>query len=535
MRRCLSQQMPPETMAGWQSLFRPQDQRHVGLIEIEACLKRCDFNRALVLLRAQRREARAVMSEAVRVRRIARALDGQNRDRLALRYLRRALPYWPTDKRLLDEYLRILLRRDLAREGLTFLKRTGYAKQFGRAAVADKKLALCLRDARLAAALKALGTLETADRIPWRRLPLLLRAALAEGDGAAAARLAALIDRDPRSAAQQAQKTLHGQVLSEYRLLAFEDTPADGVGSAAPFVGAMRPIDTAAPDALEHLARLMTEMPASNIVATRLLRHWTRLQDSSGPDVPDLRETTQTGQRETAKGPIPAQVLQYWDSPTPPPEIQHMVASWQCLPGHGHQLLNRRLALEWLRNEFRPDWVQAFLRASKVAEESDFLRLCLLARRGGIYADTDDCVTDKPAELAQLIHNGAGLVVYLEPVGAALGNNFIAAAPEHPAIVLAALQARRALLAGANESAWSKTGPGLLSRAVALYIAREVLAGRRPDIAVLSRARILQHVSFHNRLPYKSTATHWNSRARTGEAAALASLLQELLSLRKVA
>lgn len=529
LRSCLGQQIPPEDMAGWQHMFRARDHRHMALIEIEACLKHCDFDQALILLRALRRNPRAALGAALRVRWIARALDGQNRDRVALRYLRRVLPHWPTDKRLPDEYLRILLRRDRARTGLRFLRRTGYASQHGPVAAAEQKLGLYLRAGRLEAALKALGVLEAADRIPWARLPLLLRAALAEGDGAAAARLAALIERDPRSTAQQTQQTLHGQFLSEYRLLAFHDAQTTGSGPAARSAHAMSPIDTTAPDALEQLARLMTAMPASNIAATRLLRHWARLHASARQGAAGFPGG------ERAKAPIPAQILQYWDSPAPPPEIRRMVESWQHLPGHGHQLLDRRMALERLRRDFRPDWVQAFLRAAKVAEESDFLRLCLLARDGGIYADTDDSVTDRPGTLARMIHCGAGLVVYLEPVGAGLGNNFIAAAAKHPAIVLAALQARRALLSGASESTWSKTGPGLLSRAVALYIAREVLAGRRPDVAVLPRARLLRHVTFHNRLPYKATPAHWKSRARLGESAALSLLLRDLLAPRKAA
>ena len=413
IRSCLGQQMPPEALTDWQSLFREQDRQHVALLEIEVSLKRCDFDRALDLLRAPM-DVSTVLSGSQRVRWIAQALDGQNRDRLALRYLRRIIRHRPSDKQLMDEYLRILLRRDRARTGLRFLKRAGYGKLHGPVAAAEQKLGLYLRAGRLEAALKALGVLETADHIPWARLPFLLRAALAEGDGAAAARLAALIDRDPRSTAQQAQQTLHGQFLSEYRLLAFHDAQTTGSGPAARSAHAMSPIDTTAPDALEHLARLMTAMPASNIAATRLLRHWARLHASARQGAAGFPGG------ERAKALIPAQILQYWDSPAPPPEIRRMVESWQHLPGHGHQLLDRRMALERLRRDFRPDWVQAFLRAAKVAEESDFLRLCLLARDGGIYADTDDSVTDSPGTLARMIHCGAGLVVYLEPVGAGL-------------------------------------------------------------------------------------------------------------------
>ncbi len=519
IRSCLETQVSPDAMGNWQRLYTPGNASHMLRLESETSLKQCDFERALTLLRRPQPE----MLQPVRARFIAQALAGQNRDLLASRYLRRALRQWPSDKRLMDEYLRILLRRDRVRAAMKAFRQFDYADRHGPVAAAEQRVLLHLRGGQLKKALKALDVLQRADRLPWARLPFLLRMALAEGDDAAAARLAGMIDHDPRSMAEQAQKTLHGQMLSEYRLLGAVPGAADGAGSDPAPAGAMTPVNTDAPDALVRLAGLVTAAPASNIAAMRLLRHWTR------PEADIAQPRTGTG------APIPPQLFQYWDDPAPPSGICRMVESWQRLPGHAHHLLDRPTALARLRAGFGPQWVQAFLRASKVAEESDFLRLCLLARDGGIYADTDDMVTGKPRSLARLIHAGAGLVVYVEPAGAALGNNFIAAAPGHPAIVLAARQARQALLMRANETAWSKTGPGLLSRAVALYIAREVLAGRVPDVAVIPRARVLRHVSFHNRLPYKATATHWKNSVRSGEAAAVEALLHDLLAPRQAA
>lgn len=66
--------------------------------------------------------------------------------------------------------------------------------------------------------------------------------------------------------------------------------------------------------------------------------------------------------------------------------------------------------------------MRAFKLASHVAEESDFLRLCLLLADGGIYADADDLLTGTPEALLQ---DGAGLVVFPEPTLGSIENNLL--------------------------------------------------------------------------------------------------------------
>jgi hypothetical protein len=74
-------------------------------------------------------------------------------------------------------------------------------------------------------------------------------------------------------------------------------------------------------------------------------------------------------------------------------------------------------------------------------------------------------------------------------------NHFLAVAPGHP-VLQAALRAMvMAINRGDNEFPWLSSGPGLLTRALALHLAaRGVAAGLPPGLALLDR-RALGHVA----------------------------------------
>jgi mannosyltransferase OCH1-like enzyme len=170
--------------------------------------------------------------------------------------------------------------------------------------------------------------------------------------------------------------------------------------------------------------------------------------------------------------------------------------------------MDRIDALRFLRETFGSDWVRAFQLAQNAAQEADLLRLCLLARSGGIWADADDFLY---GDLPGLLARGSGLILYREPLGGALGNNIMAAPPRHPAVVFAARLACRTLLQRDNENAWNKTGPGLLTRAVAQYLNRVDPAEAQRQITILDWPVVAQQVSTHNPVPYKATASYWDN------------------------
>ena len=236
--------------------------------------------------------------------------------------------------------------------------------------------------------------------------------------------------------------------------------------------------------------------PGSTIAAIRLVDAWRADQAGQG---------AASGADSAA---IPRQIFQYWDNPDPPAALAPIVASWSAVPGYSHRLMDRIDALRFLRETFGGDWVRAFQLAQNAAQEADFLRLCLLAKSGGIWADADDFLY---GDLNQVLAQGKGLILYREPLGGALGNNIMAAPPGHPVVVYAARLACQVLLQRANENAWNKTGPGLLTRAVAHYLVKVSSTQARRQLTVLDWAPVARQISMHNPVRYKTSAAHWDT------------------------
>lgn len=205
---------------------------------------------------------------------------------------------------------------------------------------------------------------------------------------------------------------------------------------------------------------------------------------------------------------IPRRIIQYWNEASVPTSVREVMRSWDSVPGWDYLRLDRRGAISWLRDTFGRDHARAFRLANHVAEESDFLRLCLLAALGGIYADADDKLMTSPEDLAGL---GPGLILFVELDMGAIQNNLICAPKGHPVLVTAVELALAALLRRDNDSTWSKTGPGLLTRSAALHVVTNPTAAER-DLTLVPRPYLQRYVNIHVPLPYKSTPRYWNAK-----------------------
>lgn len=218
------------------------------------------------------------------------------------------------------------------------------------------------------------------------------------------------------------------------------------------------------------------------------------------------RTPTDAPRAALRQGDIPRRVMQYWNTPVPPQEVQAVMQSWQ-VTGFEHTVYDRLSALAFLRKHFGANHVRAFSLANSVAEECDFLRLCLLYQFGGIYADADDRLN---SDLQALLDHGTGMIVSREMLGA-IANNMICARPRHPVLKTAISLAGRSLLNRENDNTWSKTGPGLMTRAVALYLHDTLNEEARGDLTIIPEEVVRRHIQPHVRLAYKSTAKYWNA------------------------
>jgi len=281
-----------------------------------------------------------------------------------------------------------------------------------------------------------------------------------------------------RGQSQNPSQTHVGQLLDEFAL-------------DVDMISRLRELARLAPaKRLAKLKPLVTGRPESTAAAISLV----------------LASRSATPFRGARRSAIPRVVVQFWDSAEPPPDVRELMASWD--DGEGgweHRVFDDRAAEAFLREHFAPPVRQAFGRARHPAQRADLFRLAYLAHAGGVYADADD---RRIASLANLVPAGAKLVSYLENYGT-LGNNFLAAEPGHPAIQHALDLAVAAINRGDHDVIWLSTGPGLVTRAVAQYLAG---ASAKDAAAIVLRElhEMRPLVDLHCPTRYKATTQHWS-------------------------
>ncbi|MBR0756432.1 tetratricopeptide repeat protein [Bradyrhizobium jicamae] len=209
------------------------------------------------------------------------------------------------------------------------------------------------------------------------------------------------------------------------------------------------------------------------------------------------------------QSPIPRHVLQFWDR-DPPDDVRELMATWRRLnSGYRWTGFEDSTAADFLRSEFGGDILRAYTRTQLPAQKADLFRLAYLAARGGIYADADDrCLVG----FDSYFDPRATLIVHQENYGS-IGNNFIAAVPEHPVVVRALELAAAAMVRGDTDLVWLATGPGLLTRAFALQWAKQSDGQLLRRTQVLDLGELQRRIGIHCPVQYKSTDRHWSRKA----------------------
>jgi mannosyltransferase OCH1-like enzyme len=263
-------------------------------------------------------------------------------------------------------------------------------------------------------------------------------------------------------------------------------------------------VDRAEGETVEDLKDWLDRRPHSPMPAIRVIDDW--CQKRAASQVSQVSQVSQATPRQYGAQ-IPRQIFQYWSQGEAPSGIETMMDSWRQVKGFDHRSYNRRSAQALLRKMFAPPVARAFGMASGPAEEADLLRLCLLARLGGVWVDADDALY---GSLDTVLGQGRGLITYREPLGGAIGNNVLAAPPGHPVILNALQIACAALSRRDNETAWNKTGPGVLTRALGAYLVEADEEGAPKDVTVLDWAPLAREIATNNPVSYKNAPGYWN-------------------------
>jgi tetratricopeptide (TPR) repeat protein len=209
---------------------------------------------------------------------------------------------------------------------------------------------------------------------------------------------------------------------------------------------------------------------------------------------------------------IPRLITRFWNDPEPPSEVAQLMASWnECEPSFRIETFNDSTALNYLRARCAPQIADAFGRAGEPAQRADLFRLARIHNEGGYFIDADDRAR---GGLSAHVPPRATFFAHQEDPGS-IGNNVLGATPHHPVIQRALNEAAAAILRGDRDIIWLTTGPGLLTRAFANWLANEPerLSERLSTVAILTLAEIRRAAAIHCQVAYKRTERAWLSGA----------------------
>lgn len=113
--------------------------------------------------------------------------------------------------------------------------------------------------------------------------------------------------------------------------------------------------------------------------------------------------------RERAEGRYT--LFQYWDTPTPPPEVAAWMAHMGANnPEFNHEVFDEARARSFISAHYGPREVAAFDACAVPAMQADYFRLCALESTGGLYVDAD---TQSREPVAPLVARSPDGFVYM--------------------------------------------------------------------------------------------------------------------------
>ena len=210
---------------------------------------------------------------------------------------------------------------------------------------------------------------------------------------------------------------------------------------------------------------------------------------------------------------IPKRIVQFWDEPEPPKEVQRICHSWLAHnPQYEYTRFSLDTAIAFLQKHYDEKVLKAFANCDQPATQADFFRLAYLNKMGGFYADADDLCRQS---LDTIISLRAELVVLQEDF-ACIGNNFLGCIPGQSMIRTAFHQAVNNLTSYCNEGPWFKTGPGLITSVVCSALVPYLTYTDYqmwPRLLILTQSQLRKIINQHSFLAYKKTNKSWQNSA----------------------
>lgn len=202
---------------------------------------------------------------------------------------------------------------------------------------------------------------------------------------------------------------------------------------------------------------------------------------------------------------IPYRIIQFWDKPTPPADVQGLIDRWKSLnPEAEHILINQDQARRMVEDTFGAAGAEAFDLCDHPSSKSDLLRYTALFKIGGIYVDADE---NPRTSVRPLIERSPTtlLTVRSDMETSTIGTWFCGGCAENSLFYESFHRAARHIRDGVDLSMYDSVGPGTFTAVVMDRLDRAETKGLSfVDIDVVKQFRM-----YTNTLEYKKNAENF--------------------------
>lgn len=198
--------------------------------------------------------------------------------------------------------------------------------------------------------------------------------------------------------------------------------------------------------------------------------------------------------------------MQFWDTPSAPPDVEELMESWRTDPQFVYHRHSADSAYAFVQDHFDRRTLAVFESCAVPAMQSDVFRLCWLYEHGGIYIDADqgnrgrnEAFTDTTAR---------GHLFFRNPAKGIIVNGLMSFFGRQDPLVGAALERVSITVERRwGDSVWRATGPGVISKLFAEVGRDHPLFANVRIHGVLDLAHAMKFV----RCDYKASPKHWQN------------------------
>ena len=197
-------------------------------------------------------------------------------------------------------------------------------------------------------------------------------------------------------------------------------------------------------------------------------------------------------------------IYQYWDAPTPPPEVDRLINTWAFDKSFNHELYDYESARSFIKSNFEKSTLTAFEKCLVPAMQADFFRYCILFKESGIYIDAD---TENGGGLGKLVGGVAKKGLLMERHGN-IANDFIFLKESGSSLLSRVVRkAEKNIREEASNNVWKVTGPGIMTSLFNSESEQSIFK----DYEIASVRVIRKSVFFKWDLAYKSKEQDWRA------------------------